>query len=69
MAKGPSVDGPLLMGGRYVERVNLDNSAVDAFPPTVVQEIPGVMFAVDLTDKRTGGRCTAPTGRPIHRER
>ena len=60
------VDGPLLRGDRCVERSKLENAAADAFylgySPIEISEI---MFAIDLTDKREGGRWPAPTGRPI----
>ena len=61
------VDGLPLLGGRYVVRINLDNSAVDASPPAVVQEISVIMFAIDLTDKRAGCQRPVPNGRMILR--
>ena len=49
------VDDPLLLGGRYVERVNLDSAAVDAFYLRYSYKSPEIMFAIDLTGKRAGG--------------
>ena len=63
----PVVDEPLLMGGRYVERADLDKAVVNAFR-TDDPEIPEIATAIDLAGPESGGRWAAPTGWPIRRK-